>query len=234
MVLGCSGSSAPQSSAPDAGVHKRSVAQATPDKPFDAQLAAIRAGSATEIRMASTALNSDQLHAMTGLTSLQTLVLDAGVVRDADVPILASLTGLEHLRLRESPLTDIGLKELGQSRLDALIILNLPQAKPTAAGLKELGRLPHVRQLRIAGRQINDAAVKVLAGWPALTSLHLIQPSLSDESLRTIAGMQQLTSFYIDECPLSDAAWEELFRARPKLHVHIDQTHHDLDPHPEH
>jgi hypothetical protein len=42
--------------------------------------------------------------------------------------------------------------------------------------------------------------------------------------------MSELSSLYIDECPLPDTAWTQLFAARPNLHVHVDQAHHDLDP----
>ncbi len=157
-------------------------------------------------------------------------MVDAGIVRDDNVRHLTKLSGLQHLRLRESPLGDAGLKALADGELQNLLILNLPQARPTWLGLRELSRLPKLRQLRIAGRQINDQAIEELSHWPALTSLHLIQPGITEKSLETLAGMNELSSLYIDECPLSDAAWSKLFAARPGLHVHIDQAHHDLDP----
>ncbi len=151
-------------------------------------------------------------------------MLDAGEVRDSDIKHLTSLTGLEHLRLRESPLSDDGLQELAGGQVRSLLILNLPQAKPTAVGLKALASLPKLRQLRIAGRQIDDAAVEELAHWPALSSLHLIQPGITGKSLETIATMSELSSLYIDECALPDEAWAKLFTARPSLHVHVDQA----------
>ncbi len=132
--------------------------------------------------------------------------------------------------MRESPLTDAALTELASGDLQSLLILNLPQARPTAVGLKELSRLPKLRQLRIAGRQIDDAAIEALSHWPALSSLHLIQPAITAKSLETLAEMDELSSLYIDECPLPDDAWTKLFMARPNLHVHIDQAHHDMDP----
>lgn len=230
MLAGCGRSHAPSPALQNEPALKAPVREKT----LENQIAAVNQGNSNEVRLEQASLGPEQLALLAGLTQLRTLVLDAGNVRDEDVGIVATLTGLEHLRLRGSPLTDAGLTQLGRSQLHSLIILNLPQAKPTAIGLRELGRLPRLRQLRMAGRQIDDAAIDVLASWPALTSLHLIQPAITDRSLETIGGMDQLTSFYIDECPLSDAAWEELFRLRPKLHVHIDQSHHDLDPHADH
>lgn len=228
-LAGCTRSASPDQNA-DGNAVETEAAQT-----FEEQLSAVQNGTSDEIRLERTPVDSGQVRMLAELTAeLRTLVLDAGVVQDSDVAAFSSLKSLEHLRLRESPLTDAGLTELGRGQLDALIILNLPQARPTAVGLEELGRLPRLRQLRIGGRQIDDAAVKSLADWPALTSLHLIQPAITDASLKTIAGMDQLTSFYLDECPLSDSAWEEFFALRPKLHVHIDQSHHDLDAHADH
>lgn len=221
-VLGCNRRSSPDR------------AQAEPERPWHEQLASVRAGTSDEIRLEHTPVSSAELAELTGLTGLHTLILDAGVVRDEDAPTIAALSGLEHLRLRESPLSDRGLAQLAQGQLDSLIILNLPQATPTAAGLEQLAKLPHVRQLRIGGRQIDDEAVAVLAKWPELTSLHLIGPGITEKSLQTIAGMPELISFYLDDCELSDSAWEEFFRARPGLHVHIDQAHHDRDPNADH
>lgn len=198
---------------------------------FDQQLAKVKTGSADEIRMEHTALGAAELLQLDGLLGLRALVLDAGAVGDEDVKHLVRLAGLEHLRLRESPLSDQGIRELGSGSLKSLLILNLPQARPTAEGLKELAGLPKLRQLRIAGRQIDDAAIRELSHYPSLSSLHLIQPGITASSLDTLAAMQNLSSLYIDDCPLPDEAWASFFAARPDLHVHIDQAHHDMDPH---
>lgn len=209
---------------------KQSEPTPTPETSFAEQLAKVQVGQADEIRLEHTAVGSDELEQLAGLNTLRALVLDAGVVHDSDVKHLTSLAGLQHLRLRESPLTDAGLEQLANGQLPSLLILNLPQAKPTAVGLNSLAGLPKLRQLRIAGRQIDDAAVEELSHWPALSSLHLIQPGITAKSLETIATMSELSSLYIDECALPDEAWAKLFMARPNLHVHVDQAHHDLDP----
>lgn len=198
---------------------------------FADQLSQVKAGLSDEIRLEHTPVGPGEVKQLDGLTSLRVLVLDAGVVRDSDVEHLVSLTGLEHLRLRESPLSDDAFQKLGSGPLQSLLILNLPQAKPTAAGLKTLAGLPKLRQLRIGGSQIDDAAIQELSHWPALSSLHLIQPAITGASLETLSSMNELSSLYIDECPLPDEAWAKLFKARPNLHVHVDQAHHDLDPH---
>ena len=217
LVIGCRAAKQPEPTPP-------------PETSFSEQLAKVKAGQADEIRLEHIAVGESELEQLAGLTTLRALVLDAGIVRDSQIKHLALLAGLQHLRLRESPLTDEGLQQLASGQLQSLLILNLPQAKPTAVGLRALASLPKLRQLRIAGRQIDDAAIEELAHWPALSSLHLIQPGITAQSLETIATMSELSSLYIDACALPDEAWAKLFMAKPNLHVHVDQAHHDLDP----
>jgi hypothetical protein len=73
--------------------------------------------------------------------------------------------------------------------------------------------------------------MRTLPELPALLRLHLIDVPITEDGLRELAKIEQLESLYIDGAQLSDAALDELFRQRPGLHVHINQQHHDRDPH---
>jgi hypothetical protein len=46
-----------------------------------------------------------------------------------------------------------------------------------------------------------------------------------------LAKIEQLQSLYVDDIAFSESAWQALFDARPRLHVHVNQEHHDRDPH---
>ncbi len=226
LPTGCSSRESSRSESDRAAA--ASTEQAEPS--FEAQLARVQQGKSDEIRLQQSAITKSELEQLKSLRGLRTLVLDGGVVNDDEIDYLVDLEDLVHLRLRESPLTDSALERLAQGKLNHLVILNIPQAHVTVQGLRSLGRLPALRQLRIAGKQIDDQCVEVLSQWPALTSLHLIGPQLTDRSLQIISNMKELGSFYLDDCQLSDRAWEQLFKERPQLHVHIDQAHHDRDP----
>lgn len=205
---------------------------------FAEQLAAVSRGETNTIRVTAGAVGPAEFEQLSSLAPssktangvLQELLLDEGVVTDREIAVVASLSTLEHLRLRASPLTDVGAEILGISDLPVLRVMNLPQAKFSAKGIAALGKLPKLQQLRLGGPQIDDAAVARLSELPELRSLHLIGPKLTDEALVMIAKLPKLSSFYLDDCSLSDAAWEQFFTARPTLHVHIDQAHHDRDP----
>lgn len=195
---------------------------------FEQQLAAVLRGESVAIHVTTEPISSEQLKKLSQAgDQLRDLMLDAGTVRDEDIACFHALSKLEHLRLRQSPITDRGAEKLSELNLPELRVLNFPQSKLTAVGIRALAKLPKLSQLRLGGKQIDDEAVDVLKGMKQLQSVHLIGPSLSDRSLITIAELPKLGSFYLDDCPLSDAAWEQLFKSRPTLHVHIDQQHPD-------
>ena len=197
---------------------------------WDTQFAAVAASESQQIRLQSP-LTADQASRLQEISDeLRDLLLDAGLgagVRAADLTCLANL---EHLRIRVSSLTDSDLETLSATGFPNLIVLNLPHSKVTARGIRVLRSFPKLRQLRLGGKQIDDSAVREMASLPKLQSIHLISPKLTQESLQALAKAPKLTNFSLDDCVLPADAWERLFRAKPKMHVHIDQRHHDRDP----
>lgn len=223
-VLGCN----EQASKP------RESATSSPEQAelsFEAQYSQVLRGESISIRVTRAKITGDQLAQLATLSDkVLELQLDAGVIDDTALNALTQLTALEHLRLRDSPITDAGIAKLDPSKLPNLRIINLPQSTLTATGLEHLANFPQLVQLRLSGSRLDDRAAEVLAAFPALRSLHLIGPKFSDTALDQLAKAPKLSSLYIDDCHLSDGAWERLFEAKPSIHVHIDQQHHDRDP----
>jgi len=197
---------------------------------FTDQLAAVRAGVGTAIHVADRPLESDEWEALRGLAELRELVLDRGRADDSRADVIGSLVGLERLVLRASPVGDEGFRAIG--RLAGLRDLNVPQAACTADGLLSLAALSHLRSLRIGGRNLHGAevgaAVEKIAG---LRSLHLVDVEIGDEGLAAIGRLPGLWNLYLDGAGVSDAAWGVYFQRHPDVHVHVDQAHHDRDPH---
>jgi hypothetical protein len=75
---------------------------------------------------------------------------------------------------------------------------------------------------------------RAIATLPGLTSLHLIDVAIGDDGLDALAKAQTLQNLYLDGAGVSDAAWKRYFEARPGVHVHVDQAHHDRDPRRDH
>jgi Leucine-rich repeat (LRR) protein len=202
---------------------------------FEEQHARVLRRESIAIRLTQAKITSDQLRKLATLSDkLLELQLDAGEVDDTSLESLTQLAALEHLRLRDSPITDAGIAKLNPSKLPNLRIINLPQSKLTAAGLVHLASFQKLIQLRLSAATLDDRAAEELATFPALRSLHLIGPKFTDAALDQLAKAPKLSSLYIDDCHLSDAAWERLFKAKPSIHVHIDQHHHDRDPNADH
>jgi hypothetical protein len=205
-------------------------AKATP--PFADQLRAVREGESDRIEVAVPPGPGDW-ESLRGLAGLRVVVLGRGVAGDTEAAILATLPDLERLVLRQSPLADTGFAALAGCRL--LRDLNVPQAACTSAGIERLAALPTLKSLRLGGSNLKGPDVaRAIATLPGLTSLHLIDVAIGDDGLDALVKAPTLQNLYLDGAGVSDAAWKRYFEARPGVHVHVDQAHHDRDPRRDH
>ncbi len=215
-----------------AGGCRRSIEPVSPDATSSAAFAehvhAVQAGEADRIEAAAP-LSPRDWESLRGLVGLRVLVLDRGVAGDPEATILATLPDIERLVLRQSPLSDAGFAALARCR--TLEDLNVPQAACTAEGVASLAELPNLKSLRFGGENLAgpDTALAI-AKLPGLRSLHLIDVAIGDEGLEALAELATLRNLYLDGAGVSSAAWERYFNARPRVHVHVDQAHHDRDP----
>jgi hypothetical protein len=192
------------------------------------QITAVRSGATTRI-VAATPPTAAEWEAIGQLTGLRELILEAGRAGDAEARRLAGLPAIERLVLRYSPLTDDGFAALATAT--SLRDLNVPQAACTAAGLQPLTALPRLRNLRLGGPGLAGAGVcEAIVELPALRSLHLIDVPIGDAGLDVLARKPDLWNLYLDGAGVSDDAWRRYFAMCPRVHVHVDQAHHDRDP----
>ena len=199
-----------------------------PSSPFAEQVQAVRAGRAGRIEVVAP-LDPEDWSSLRGLAGLRELVLQRGVAGDAEAEILATLPDMERLVLRRSPVSDAGFAALAGCR--SLKDLNIPQAACTAVGIEARAALPHLQNLRLGGPNLAGPDVaRAIATLPALESLHLIDVTIGDQGLDVLATLAPLGNLYLDGAGVSDAAWGRYFEARPGVHVHVDQAHHDRDP----
>lgn len=192
------------------------------------QIAAVRTGGADTV-VAAVPLTDAEWESLRGLTGLRVLVLEQGRADDGRAEILATLTGLERLVLRDSPLGDEGFQRLAECH--TLRDVNVPQGACTAAGVRALAPLAALRSLRLGGPQLAGAEVcEGVTSLQKLRSLHLIDVPIGDDGLAVLQQLPGLWNLYLDGAGVSDEAWERYFQACPRVHVHIDQAHHDRDP----
>jgi len=219
------------------GCARQPVPAAPPELPLDEQIAAVRAGRSDRISCDRTPLDSrseegrSRLDALAGLLTLRVLQLDHSDNRlsPADAARLLALPELGHIRLRGVSVDDATIGSIPTT--SKLRIVNLPNADLTDAGFAALQRLPQLEQLRLRSPRVSGAGLQALKTFPSLLRLHLIDVPVTDAGLRVFHELPQLQSLYLDGATLSDAAYDALFVARPDLHVHLNQRHHDRDPH---
>lgn len=198
------------------------------------QVAAVRDGTSSRIRVADRALTETEWEEIAGLETLSTLDLQEGVADDAKAVLLSRLPRLERLVLRKSPLGDEGFEHLAACH--TLRDVNIPQARCTVAGLAALAELPRLKSLRLGSPNLcpegkgGGGLAMILLQFPALKSLHLVDVAVGDVGLEGIARYDGLWNLYLDGAGISDGAWERYFAIHPEVHVHVDQAHHDRDP----
>ena len=90
--------------------------------------------------------------------------------------------------------------------------------------------MPDLEFLRFGADEVSDEGMQVIATFPSLRILHLIHVPITDASVDAVINMKKLESLYVDGSQLSDEGIVRLLKARPDLHFHRDQRHHDLDP----
>jgi Leucine-rich repeat (LRR) protein len=197
---------------------------------FPHQSALVRAGESDEIRLERQWFGDQEFAALAGLKNLRTLIIDddTAFLSPRALAAFSNLPALEHFRFRGGGLNDVALTQIARAK--SLRILNLPHAEFTDVGLTWLKELPQLEQLRFGSPHVTDAGMQTLAELPSLKRLHLIDVPITDAGLARLAGIQQLESLYIDGSNISDSAFDDLFRRRPTLHVHLNQRHHDHDP----
>lgn len=121
---------------------------------------------------------------------------------DADMAYLRGLD-LRHLDLSNSQVTDTGLKLLGP--LPALQTLSLESTNTTGHGLRHLGELNQLFQLKLSNSQVTDAGLETLSHLPALQILALDGTKVSGEGLQHLQGLRHINHINLNNTSLMDA-----------------------------
>lgn len=194
-----------------------------------AQVDAVRQGQSSEIEIQAQTITDIQLAELTEVENLEVLKLNRGSISDEGIRAIVSLPKLRQIVLRDSSLSNEGAKQLSQCK--SLEIVNIPRSQFGDEAIKHLSQLPQLELLRIGtDRPLSADALKHLTNSKSLRFVHLIGVPLKDDALGPLGAIEGLESLYIDGGEFSDEALSDLLKRRPKLHLHLDQRHHDSDP----
>lgn len=191
------------------------------------QIQNVRSGQSDAIILRHTPLGDDDFAKLADLKLLRQLEIDHCRATQVGVQYLTHLPKLEHLKLRGG-IGDEALRQL--ARISSLRILNLPLAQFSDIGLAKVVQLSKLELLRFGSPKVTDAGIESLKQIESLRFLHLIDVPITDAALLHIVQMKNLESFYLDGSRATDDAKGKLVLARPDLHLHFNQQHHDRDP----
>ena len=131
-----------------------------------------------------------------GIT-LQASSTDTVKPSDGCLPYIAHLTGLKHLNLGMSGVTDRGLKYI--RNLKSLECLYLPD-RVTDRGLAHVAELPSLKRLYIGfirGSQVTNAGLRHLSKLTLLEELALTGERMSDSGLVYLRGLPRLEYLFL-------------------------------------
>jgi hypothetical protein len=155
------------------------------------------------------------------LRDVRRLYLTGPDVRDDDLAVLRSATGLEHLELVDTSITDAGLEYLqGLGALRALAIYRFEIANPseiTDYGLSSIAKLVQLQDLRIGGSKITSAGIPHLRSLNHLVRLALNNTQLNNSGLEPLGKLESLEQLYLDRTKVTNRGLRYL---KPSLTLH--------------
>ncbi len=197
------------------------------------QLAEVRAGRRELIELTGETVHDKTIEPMRHVRGVTRVVIDKSELSAAGLAVLATIPELEQLVIRGKAVDDEGLSQIVLSR--NLRVLNLPRTTVSRTALEKLQQLPQLMLLRIGSPHLEDDCLQVITSMPGIRFLHLIDIPITDQGLRHLHDFEQLESLYLDGARVSGEGISELMEKLPRLHLHLDQYHHDRDPnHHEH
>jgi hypothetical protein len=127
----------------------------------------------------------------------------------------------DQIQLEHTPLSDDDLQALAD--LDNLhtLLIDDPDSRITAAGLKHLAGLTNLEHLRLRGEGVDDAALAEIAGFTTLRVLNVPRGSFTDAGLGLLAQLPHLELLRFGKTAVTDAGLKQLgaFPALAQIHL---------------
>ncbi len=145
-------------------------------------------------------LTARDIEGLLELPSLSSLRMTR-MANDENLELVAKLTGLKHLDLSKSQITDVGLAKL--ANLVNLEELNLSGTAVVGPGLEALHSLKNLTRLDLSQTQITDQALNFATVFEALESLELSHTSITDQGLKHLKSLPSLVRIGMLETKVS-------------------------------
>ena len=167
-----------------------------------------------EIDLTGSPVTSEVAGALQSLSHLQTLKLDGTAGGDAAVRAVSSLP-LEKLSLRDNPLSDAGLQEIGKIR--TLQDLDVTRTHVTGAGFRTLKNLQLVK-LNASNVRFGVEGLICLRGMKSLEELYLLAAGIVEQpKAKVFTTMPKLRILMLTDNQITGPGMHELFKGMKSL-----------------
>jgi hypothetical protein len=152
-------------------------------------------------------ITSNGLNVFKELQVLDTLLMERGIVDDANVHYLRVLTNLKVLNLSQSSITDAGVVRL--SNLTHLEELHISSTKVNGSCLLKAPWIASLRVLKANNTTVGQD-VSVLRKLHNLEELELYNARVTDQSVVALKGSPKLRKLYLGDNRISDLGAKQL------------------------
>jgi hypothetical protein len=130
-------------------------------------------------------------------------------------------TGNDRIQVEHTALHDDDLRLLAGLAQLRVLLLDSPQSRITASGLRQIRALPKLEHLRIRGSGIDDDALAQIAEIKSLQILNLPKGTFSNEGLIHLKQLPDLVQFRFGSFRVTDAGMKTLgeLPALKRLHL---------------
>lgn len=139
------------------------------------------------------------------------------VVDDSQLRVLSDLPFTETLSLRDTRITDEGLRWL--PKLARLVHLHLGETAITDEGIRRVAACATLEVLSLDATFITDRGMRAISQLPNLHVLRVDDTQVSDQGLRSLAGMHSLWHVSATCTKVTDTGGEYLRQALPQCKV---------------
>lgn len=140
---------------------------------------------------------------------VEELIVSGEAIDDDVIAPLIEMASLKRLKTEGTSIGDetvTGFAE--QNRLELLYLLDARELTPS--GVKSLGQMTRLRNLRVSGPAVTDDSAPPLAGLENLAALALHETEVGDEGLRSLGELTGLRELSLFGTPVTDAGLETI------------------------
>lgn len=154
---------------------------------------------------------------------VEELIVSGEAIDDDVIAPLIEMSSLKRLKTEGTSIGDGTVEGFAEKNLLELLYL-LDAGGLTSSGVKSLGRMTRLRNLRVSGDAVTDDSVAPLSGLGDLAALALHETEVGDEGLRSLGELTELRELSLFGTPVTDAGLETIGGMPRLVKLRLRQT----------